>query len=137
MLRTAAQLHQLVAKIHSIDGRSADEKSETVAFARRLTLTEEQFFLRALTKRYIRVFRSGWPDFFLEDTVAGKVMGVEVKAHWGDRLSPAQREMFAALERWGMPIYVWTPRTHALVPWKKFGLPYKRATRPPRKPRNP
>lgn len=83
-------------------GRGPKKRKWTV---RRLNASEQQFVARCQTKSVVW-YRSGWPDFLCE--IDGGLIGVEVK-QGVDRLKPAQVRMHAALERAGIPVYVWNP----------------------------
>lgn len=77
---------------------------------------EELFRTRAKEKR-LRVHRSGWPDFLVE--AEGGTYAVEVKAA-NDVVRLNQAIMFDALERSGIPVYVWEPKSPGrLTPWRK------------------
>lgn len=79
----------------------------------------EAGFLRLARKKSFRIFRGGWPDFFLLDG-SGKAMFVEVK-RGPDRLRPEQLEMLAALTAAGIRCYVWWDvRPDTLFFWSKF-----------------
>jgi VRR-NUC domain-containing protein len=78
---------------------------------------ERAFLLRAQSRAV--VYRSGWPDFLVELS-AEKTIGVEVKLA-GDIVRRNQAKMFAALERCGIPVFIWNPaRPDVLVPWRKY-----------------
>lgn len=81
----------------------------------RLTDAEHAFVVLA-DSRGKSVLR--WPDFLVSDE-AGGMIGVEVKTG-KDRVSQSQALMFAALERHGLRVVVWSPeRPTVLVPWRK------------------
>lgn len=67
-----------------------------------------------------RIIRAGWPDFLLERKSDGRLFGVEVKSG-GDYIRDTQRTCFEALERGGVPVYVWHPREpDKFVLWREF-----------------
>lgn len=81
--------------------------------------TERAFLVAILAKKpNARVLRNGWPDFLFE--YEGRICGVEVKSET-DVVRPAQRAMFAALERAGIKVYVWSPMAaDRLAHWRRF-----------------
>jgi hypothetical protein len=82
-----------------------------------LTPSEEQFAAAAAAK-HGRTFRGGWPDFLVE--FQDRTICVEVKMGQ-DNIRPNQAKMFAALERAGIPVFVWNRRTpDRLIPWRKY-----------------
>jgi hypothetical protein len=79
----------------------------------------EQLCMGHMLAQGCTIYRNGWPDFLI-DTDDGRTIAVEVKAPT-DQVRPAQRRMFAALERLGIPVFVWDPRKpDALTPWSGF-----------------
>jgi hypothetical protein len=84
-----------------------------------------------------RVHRPSWPDFLIENEQG--CFAVEVKGR-GDRCSLAQMKTFDALERAGLPVYLWREiKPDTLERWKRSrpiarqtGHPKQRASRKPR-----
>lgn len=93
-----------------------------------LSPTERGFIAALIAKRpNVRVLRNGWPDFLFERN--GQFYGVEVKSEH-DVMRPAQVTMFAALERAGLKVYVWSPLVaDRLVHWRRFYRNRPRAQR--------
>ena len=119
-MSASARVAKLVRQVERMDGRSP-RPVDMPKLGRTLTESEEDFFLRALDRGDVDVLRHGWPDFLLRNRATGKLYGVEVKGGPTERLRQSQRHMFEALERVGIPVYVWTPRDRAkLTPWRKF-----------------
>ncbi len=80
----------------------------------------ETRFLEALAQKRpgAASFRAGWPDFLIEHE--GKFLAVEVK-QGPDRVRPRQAVMFEALDRAGIPVFVWNPkRPDVLVHWRRY-----------------
>ena len=67
----------------------------------------EERFKRHAAGIGAKLFRPGWPDFWCEHE--GRAFAVEVKHGQRDALRPSQVTMFAALERAGITVYVWSP----------------------------
>lgn len=87
---------------------------------RSLNRSEAEFYSRVKDSHALEVHRNGWPDFLLLQR-DGRPCGVEIKLSRYDRLSPSQTRMFAALERCGISVFVWTPdNSDKLIPWRKF-----------------
>lgn len=103
--------------------RKADKaifsNSEVMPEAWKATQCELQFVQKAITRgKQVRVLRSGWPDFLVEEE--GKFYAVEVKAP-GDVIRPSQRRMFTTLEAMGVSVFVWSPKSpDRLQPWRRF-----------------
>ena len=91
-------------------------------------LTPAEFsFFNMCRKRGFRAYRHGWPDFLLERPDG--IIGVEVK-NGSDPISLSQQTTFAALERFGLPVYVWNRDSmDRLIPWRKYRFIDKRRTR--------
>lgn len=108
------KVDRLVRQVEAAEGRD-----KIPSCARRASSVEQAFVLRALKRDpKPEIHRSGWPDFLLEER--GRTYGVEVKGP-GDSLRPQQRATFAALERAGVPVYVWSPHVDdRLVPWSRW-----------------
>jgi hypothetical protein len=81
------------------------------------TLTERQFIDWGLT-RDMQIQRQGWPDFLCQSTKGG-FAGIEVKQSPDDPLRDSQVRCFRFLEQAGIPVYVWTPVTKRLTPWRE------------------
>lgn len=111
----AARVRSLVRQIEHDEGRDL-----VAEFSHLLTTTEEQFIVYARRRsRMTTIHRNGWPDFLLQEN--GKSFGVEVKANALDRLRPSQVAMFEALERTGLPVFVWSSdKRGTLTPWRRW-----------------
>lgn len=81
----------------------------------------EKRFVRYAARRFTLV-RHGWPDFFARDLATEEFLCIEVKQ--GDnKISAAQRLMFAALEASGFKVVVWNPkRPKELTPWQSYKI---------------
>ncbi len=101
-------------------------------------LTEaEGLFVEHADRRGKHCYRSGWPDFLVEDVETGGFVFVEVKTG-GDHISESQARMFEALERFGVDVRVWDPRSPgALAPWRKYLPNGVRSRKRPRNVRGP
>lgn len=79
----------------------------------------EARFKQLATGKGWRTLRSGWPDFLVvRDGV--KPRFVEVKSST-DTLSDNQVELYEALGKAGIPVYVWWELTPGrLIPWRRF-----------------
>lgn len=87
---------------------------------RMLVNETEREFLDMLKRRRpeAKSLRHGWPDFLIVEPSGA--FAVEVKSAL-DTLRKSQRRMFAALERIGIRVMIWSPeRPDALVPWRRF-----------------
>jgi len=116
---TPRQLRRLVAQVDAEDRRN--RHADTGVDETKLTPTEQAFCALAAS-RGRRVIRNGWPDFLVEDPKTGKMIAVEVKSNV-DALRPEQRRMFAALERLGIRVFVWRPKSpRSLSPWSSKKL---------------
>lgn len=81
--------------------------------------TAEKAFV-AFAGRRFKVSRHGWPDFFVQRRATKKFLCVEVKQGL-NRISPAQRVMFSALEAAGIEVVVWNPsQPRRLSPWRNY-----------------
>lgn len=81
--------------------------------------TSEVAYLSRLARKKGRAWRSGWPDFLVEQD--GRFMFVEVKAG-NDKVRPNQYATFSALEAAGLRVFVWNPKNpHALTPFQEYG----------------
>lgn len=86
----------------------------------------ESRFTRHCERESIPWLRGGWPDFMCE--IEGAPAAVEVKAGW-DTVRPAQAKMHRALEKAGIPVYVWNPKLPGrLIPATKYSPEYVERT---------
>jgi len=81
------------------------------------TSTERAFLLRAGELGFSGFIHCGWPDFLLRDK-SGDLLFVEVKSGPNDPLRKSQLKCFKALESIGIDVFVWTPKSQALTPWR-------------------
>jgi hypothetical protein len=108
------QVRKLVAQLEREEGRDLIPDC-----AKKVNAAEVAFVTRALRREPDRVIlRNGWPDFLVVEK--GKTYGVEVKSR-SDNLRRDQRATLAALEKAGVPCFVWCPdMPERLVPWRKW-----------------
>ena len=81
------------------------------------THTERMFLERAGELGFSGFMHCGWPDFLLRDK-AGDLVFVEVKSGPKDPLRKSQLKCFKVLESIGIDVFVWTPNSQALTPWR-------------------
>lgn len=120
------KIKRLLSEIGDTDERRLAEQPAAQAGV----TAGEQDFMEQLVRRRpdAKAYRAGWPDFLVQED--GKTYGVEVKCGIDD-IRDSQRVMFDALERCGIPVYIWHDSApDKLTPWRSFRKHGERLGRP-------